>query len=134
MWTINELFYGPEPALTHIYEYSHLKPVEVGVVEPEQINHVKDKKGKNGHDVLHLKVDMCCEACVRKVRQVLIELTGVTSLNICVPTRKVTVTGDVKPEACLKAMAKIRKRASLWGDAEGGGKEGKKKKKKSDGN
>lgn len=132
MWTINELFYGSEPALTHIYEYSPVKPVEVGFVKLELINRVKDK-GKNGHDV-HLKVDMCCEACVRKVRRVLFELSGVTSLNISVPTKKVTVTGDVKPEACLKAMAKIRKRSSLWGDAAGGGKEGKKKKKKSDGN
>lgn len=124
MWSINELFYGPEPALTHIYEYS--KPVEVGVVKEQ--NHPKDKKGNHGD--LHLKVDMCCEACVKKVRRVLIELNGVSSININVPSKKVTVTGDVKPEACLKAMAKIRKRASLWADAEGGGKEGKKKNKK----
>jgi hypothetical protein len=59
----------------------------------------------------------------------------VTSININVPTKKVTVTGEVKPEACLKAMAKIRKRASLWADAEGGhGKEGKSKSNKKDGN
>ena len=43
-------------------------------------------------------------------------------------TKKVIVTGDVKADACLKALAKIRKRASLWGDSnEGaGGKEGNK--------
>ena len=56
------------------------------------------------------------------------------NININVPTKKVTITGDVKPDACLKAMAKIRKRASLWAGAEGG-KEGKKNKnKKPDGN
>ncbi|KAG0624104.1 hypothetical protein M758_3G224700 [Ceratodon purpureus] len=127
MWTINELFYGPEPALTHIYEYSDLKPVEVGVVKEQ--NHAKEKKGNNGD--VHLKVDMCCEACVRKVRRVLIELNGVNSINVNIPSKKVTVTGDVKAEACLKALAKIRKRASLWANAEsGGGKEGKKNKNK----
>jgi len=93
---------------------------------------VKDKKSKNGHEV-HLKVDMCCEACVRKVRRVLIELSGVTSLDISVPMRKVTVSGDVKPEACLKAMAQIRKRASLWTshDTPGDDSSSKKKKKSS---
>lgn len=60
-------------------------------------------------------------------------ISGVNSINVNVPTKKVTVTGDVKPEACLKAMAKIRKRASLWADTEGGGKEGKKNKNKKDG-
>ena len=35
-------------------------------------------------------------------------------------TKKVIVTGDVKPDACLKALAKIRKRASLWGDSNEG--------------
>jgi copper chaperone CopZ len=123
MWSINELFYGPEPALTQ-----YLKPVDVGVVKPNE--QVKDKKGKHGHEV-HLRVDMCCEACVRKVRRVLTELSGVTSLDISVPTRKVSVSGDVKPEACLRAMAKIRKRASIWTEAEAGGKEAKKKKKSS---
>lgn len=46
------------------------------------------------------------------------------------------MTGDVKPDACLKALAKIRKRASLWGDSnEGaGGKEGKKNKNKNKNN
>ena len=43
-------------------------------------------------------------------------------------TRKVSVTGNVRLEACLKAaMAKIRKRAAVWGEAEGG-KKGKMKK------
>lgn len=128
MWTINELFYGPEPALTHIYEYS--KPVEVGVVKEQNVS--KDKK--NNHGEVHLKVDMCCEACVRKVRKVLIELNGVNSININVPAKKVSVAGEVKPEPCLQAMAKIRKRAALWADAEGGGKEGKKKNNNSNNN
>uniref|UniRef100_A0A7I4CS58 HMA domain-containing protein n=1 Tax=Physcomitrium patens TaxID=3218 RepID=A0A7I4CS58_PHYPA len=75
MWTINELFYGPEPALTYIYEYPKLKPVEDVVVK--ELNHAKEKKGHNGE--VHLKVDMCCEACVKKVRRILIELDGAHS-------------------------------------------------------
>lgn len=59
--------------LAYIYEYSHLKPVQVGVVK-EQINQAEEKKGKNGD--VHLKVDICCVACIRKVRRVLIELNG----------------------------------------------------------
>lgn len=50
-----------------------------------------------------------------------------SSIIVNVPTKKVTVTGDVKADACLKALAKIRKRACLWADAEGGGKGGKNK-------
>jgi len=42
--TISELFIYEEPALTHIYECTHLKPVEAGVLK-EKINYVKDKKG-----------------------------------------------------------------------------------------
>ena len=37
-----QLFIYEEPALTLIYEYTHLKPVEAGVLK-EKINHVKDK-------------------------------------------------------------------------------------------
>jgi hypothetical protein len=28
-----QLFYGPEPTPTHIYEHTHLKPVEAGVLK-----------------------------------------------------------------------------------------------------
>ena len=56
------------------------------------------------------------------------------SLKFCLSCRY--CEGNVKPEACLKAaMAKIRKRAAVWGETGGGGKKGKKKLKKSaDGN
>jgi hypothetical protein len=38
----------------------------------------------------------------------------VDAVYVDAATRKVTVTGDVKPDACLRAIGKINKRATLW--------------------
>jgi hypothetical protein len=43
-------------------------------------------------------------------------ITGVNAVYVDAATRKVTVTGDVKPDACLKAIGKINKRATLWSE------------------
>ncbi|CAM6040100.1 unnamed protein product [Sphagnum compactum] len=106
MWTVKDLFYGPEAAITHQYAYPN--PVEE-VAKENMPTH--ERKGD-----VQLKVAICCEACVKKVRRVLIETAGVNAVYVDTTTRKVTVTGDVKPDACLKAIGKINKRATLWSE------------------
>jgi hypothetical protein len=43
-------------------------------------------------------------------------ISGVNAVYVDRATTKVTVTGDVKPDACIKAIGKIKKRATLWSE------------------
>jgi hypothetical protein len=43
-------------------------------------------------------------------------ISGVNAVHVDTATRKVTVSGDVKPDACLKAIGKINKRVTLWSE------------------
>lgn len=58
---------------------------------------------KGHHGDLLLRVDMCCEACVKKVRKVLIELNGTDSIHSCPSvTTRLIVTSDVYLFSFLK--------------------------------
>eukprot|EP00850_Spirogloea_muscicola_P007602 SM000039S14432 [mRNA] locus=s39:167464:168587:+ [translate_table: standard] len=61
-----------------------------------------------------LKVAMMCEGCVGAVKRVLGKLDGVQSYDVNLKEQKVTVVGDVEPQAVLEKVAKTGKATSFW--------------------
>ncbi|KAJ8475921.1 hypothetical protein OPV22_019648 [Ensete ventricosum] len=61
-----------------------------------------------------LKVGMSCEGCVGAVKRVLAKMEGVESFDVDLKEQKVTVRGNVKPEAVLQTVSKTGKKTSLW--------------------
>ncbi|OAY73388.1 copper transport protein ATX1-like [Ananas comosus] len=61
-----------------------------------------------------LKVGMSCEGCVGAVKRVLSKMEGVESFDVNLTEQKVTVKGNVKPEAVLQTVSKTGKKTSFW--------------------
>ncbi|GJN21204.1 hypothetical protein PR202_gb08664 [Eleusine coracana subsp. coracana] len=61
-----------------------------------------------------LKVTMSCEGCSGAVRRVLSKMEGVESFDIDMKEQKVTVKGNVKPEAVFQTVSKTGKKTSFW--------------------
>ncbi|RWW32251.1 hypothetical protein BHE74_00024321 [Ensete ventricosum] len=57
---------------------------------------------------------MSCEGCVGAVKRVLTKMEGVESFDVDLKEQKVTVRGNVKPEAVLQTVSKTGKKTSLW--------------------
>eukprot|EP00850_Spirogloea_muscicola_P002197 SM000008S22286 [mRNA] locus=s8:832162:832968:- [translate_table: standard] len=57
---------------------------------------------------------MMCEGCVGAVKRVLGKLDGVQSYDVNLKEQKVTVVGDVEPQAVLEKVAKTGKATSFW--------------------
>ncbi|QHO53251.1 Copper transport protein CCH [Arachis hypogaea] len=61
-----------------------------------------------------LKVGMSCQGCVGAVNRVLGKMEGVESFDINLKEQKVTVKGNVEPEAVLQTVAKTGKKTAFW--------------------
>ncbi|XP_010242607.1 PREDICTED: copper transport protein ATX1-like [Nelumbo nucifera] len=61
-----------------------------------------------------LKVGMSCEGCVGAVKRVLGKMEGVESFDIYLKEQKVTVKGNVQPDAVLQTVSKTGKKTSFW--------------------
>ncbi|XP_054794156.1 copper transport protein CCH-like [Prosopis cineraria] len=61
-----------------------------------------------------LKVGMSCQGCAGAVRRVLGKMEGVESYDIDMKEQKVTVTGNVQPEAVLQTVSKTGKKTAFW--------------------
>ncbi|KAG9139052.1 hypothetical protein Leryth_027377 [Lithospermum erythrorhizon] len=61
-----------------------------------------------------LKVGMSCQGCVGAVKRVLGKMDGVESFDIDLEEQKVTVKGNVKPEAVLQTVSKTGKKTTFW--------------------
>ncbi|KAJ4835989.1 Cytosolic copper metallochaperone [Turnera subulata] len=61
-----------------------------------------------------LKVGMSCEGCVGAVKRVLGKMEGVESFDIDLKEQKVTVKGNVQPDAVLQTVSKTGKKTSFW--------------------
>nr|CAB3464774.1 unnamed protein product [Digitaria exilis]CAB3473142.1 unnamed protein product [Digitaria exilis] len=66
--------------------------------------------------VVVLRVSLHCKGCAGKVKKHISKMEGVTSFDIDIPTKKVTVVGDVTPLGVLNSIAKV-KSAQFWPDA-----------------
>ncbi|XP_028780724.1 copper transport protein CCH [Neltuma alba] len=61
-----------------------------------------------------LKVGMSCQGCAGAVRRVLDKMEGVESYDIDMKEQKVTVKGNVQPEAVLQTVSKTGKKTAFW--------------------
>ncbi|KAL9337334.1 hypothetical protein Peur_069103 [Populus x canadensis] len=61
-----------------------------------------------------LKVGMSCEGCVGAVKRVLGKMEGVESYDIDLKEQKVTVKGNVQPDAVLQTVSKTGKKTAFW--------------------
>ncbi|KAH7845196.1 hypothetical protein Vadar_007981 [Vaccinium darrowii] len=61
-----------------------------------------------------LKVGMSCQGCVGAVKRVLGKMDGVESFDINMEEQKVTVIGNVQPEAVLQTVSKTGKKTAFW--------------------
>uniref|UniRef100_A0A5B6ZYM0 HMA domain-containing protein n=1 Tax=Davidia involucrata TaxID=16924 RepID=A0A5B6ZYM0_DAVIN len=61
-----------------------------------------------------LKVGMSCGGCSGAVKRVLDKMEGVESFDIDLKEQKVTVKGNVQPEAVLQTVSKTGKKTSFW--------------------
>lgn len=67
------------------------------------------------HQVVVLRVSLHCKGCAGKVRKHISKMEGVSSFDIDIATKKVTVVGDVTPLGVLNSISKV-KSAQFWPD------------------
>ncbi|KAG6521634.1 heavy metal-associated isoprenylated plant protein 44-like [Zingiber officinale] len=83
------------------------------------IDRKKTTKGKSvSLQTVELKVRMCCTGCERVVKQALMKLRGVDSVEVEVEMEKVTVTGYVERGKVLKQVRRSGKKAEFWPNPE----------------
>lgn len=61
-----------------------------------------------------LRVAMSCQGCVGAVNRVLSKMEGVDSFDIELKEQKVTVKGNVNPDAVLQTVSKTGKKTTFW--------------------
>ncbi|XP_006659209.1 copper transport protein ATX1-like [Oryza brachyantha] len=61
-----------------------------------------------------LRVGMSCEGCVGAVKRVLGKMQGVESFDVDIKEQKVTVKGNVTPDAVLQTVSKTGKKTEFW--------------------
>ncbi|KAG6522272.1 copper transport protein ATX1-like [Zingiber officinale] len=61
-----------------------------------------------------LRVAMSCQGCAGAVKRVLTNMEGVESFEVDLQEQKVTVKGDVTPEAVFQTVSKSGKKTSFW--------------------
>ncbi|CAO2832997.1 unnamed protein product [Amaranthus hypochondriacus] len=64
-----------------------------------------------------LNVAMSCKGCSGAVKRVLDKMPGVESYDINLEEKKVTVVGNVEPEAVFQTVSKTGKKTSFWEEA-----------------
>ncbi|XP_076902147.1 copper transport protein ATX1-like [Bidens hawaiensis] len=61
-----------------------------------------------------LKVAMSCGGCAGAVKRVLSTMEGVETFDIDLEQKKVTVKGNIEPNAVLQTVSKTGKKAEFW--------------------
>ncbi|PRQ33873.1 putative heavy metal-associated domain, HMA [Rosa chinensis] len=74
---------------------------------------LRSSSTRSRNQVVVLRVSVHCKGCEEKLRKHLSKMEGVASFSIDLPTKKVTVIGDVTPLGVLASVSKVKK-AQLW--------------------
>ncbi|KAI3793525.1 hypothetical protein L1987_36144 [Smallanthus sonchifolius] len=61
-----------------------------------------------------LKVGMSCGGCAGAVKRVLTNMEGVETFDIDLEQKKVTVKGNVEPDAVFQTVSKTGKKTEFW--------------------
>ncbi|EFJ05420.1 hypothetical protein SELMODRAFT_449153 [Selaginella moellendorffii] len=90
--------------------------------------HGKHKGGKvepaykmNKYQTIVLKVQIHCDACIRKVKKAIADIDGVDSISVDQKQKKVSVTGYIDPKKVLKKVSKTGKSVELVGSKDSSG-------------
>ncbi|KAM7259091.1 hypothetical protein ACFE04_014832 [Oxalis oulophora] len=67
----------------------------------------------NNQQVVVLRVSIHCKGCEGKIRKHISKMKGVTSFDIDLTTKRVTVIGEVTPLGVLESVSRV-KSAQLW--------------------
>ncbi|KAK2634234.1 hypothetical protein Ddye_029026 [Dipteronia dyeriana] len=57
---------------------------------------------------------MSCQGCVGAVKRVLGKMEGVEEYDVNIDEQKVTVKGNVQPDAVLQTVSKTGKKTAFW--------------------
>ncbi|CAM6069786.1 unnamed protein product [Sphagnum tenellum] len=63
---------------------------------------------------IELRVPMCCEKCMKKVTEKLLDLSGVEGVMTDQYNQKVIVTGTVDPSKVLNRVKDVKKQSVFW--------------------
>uniref|UniRef100_A0A0E0C9N9 HMA domain-containing protein n=1 Tax=Oryza meridionalis TaxID=40149 RepID=A0A0E0C9N9_9ORYZ len=66
--------------------------------------------------VVELKVGMHCDRCIKAIKKAIKTIDDMESYQLDTEINKVTVTGNVTPDEVVKALQKIGKTATNWGE------------------
>lgn len=66
---------------------------------------------------LVMRVPMCCEKCITKVREALLDLPGVRDVICDQYEQKVIISGNVDPEQALRRLRRVKKKSEFWKEA-----------------
>ncbi|KAK2982450.1 hypothetical protein RJ640_026293, partial [Escallonia rubra] len=66
--------------------------------------------------VVELKVGLHCEECIKKILKAIKKIEDIETYDVDMQLNKVTVTGNVTTEEVTKALQKIGKQVSNWGE------------------
>ncbi|KAG0608783.1 hypothetical protein M758_8G131900 [Ceratodon purpureus] len=115
MMSMQELFYGPN--------------------EPTWIVHPRRRYGKRRNyyrihgqcpacasvenhmpavQTVLFKVPLCCDKCVRTIKEEFLSLDDVERVACDQWTQQVTITSSIDPEKLLKRLQKFKKRSTFW--------------------
>lgn len=59
-----------------------------------------------------------CEECIKKILKAIKKIEDIETYNVDTQLNKVIVTGNVTTEQVIRALQKIGKKASTWGQEE----------------
>ncbi|KAH9536027.1 hypothetical protein CY35_17G084400 [Sphagnum magellanicum] len=63
---------------------------------------------------LELRVPLCCEKCIEKVKKALYEVEGVRDVECYQDEQKVVIIGNVDAERALRKVRRVKKKSVYW--------------------
>lgn len=84
-----------------------------GADKKEPDGNKKKEAEKPKVQTIEVRVNLCCDKCVSKVRRKFQDVEGVEKVDCCQWTKRVIVRGTVKPEVVLKRVRKVKGDADL---------------------
>ncbi|KAI0501983.1 hypothetical protein KFK09_016928 [Dendrobium nobile] len=89
------------------------KNTESEISNQEEIEVLKTCSSARQDQVVVLRVSLHCKGCEGKVRKHISKMEGVTSFEIDMATKKVTIIGNITPLRVLSSVSKV-KNAQFW--------------------
>lgn len=102
---VGEVFAGPGPGTPLWMQGNYYSPHH---------HHRKDDMDRPWRITVEMWVPMCCDKCERRVREHLEDMEGAEVVTTDQWTRRVTVTGDVRPEFALCRVQRVKPNSTFW--------------------